>query len=67
MRNRMRRAYRHPPAVGGGLLCENQGMPTIEQILESPARVIDPELRKNIVELEMVRSIEPREDGVRAR
>jgi ATP-binding protein involved in chromosome partitioning len=38
-------------------------MPTREQILESLRAVIDPELRENIVELEMVRSIEPRDDG----
>ena len=38
-------------------------MPTEEQITDALAQVIDPELRKNIVELGMVRSIEPGEDG----
>jgi ATP-binding protein involved in chromosome partitioning len=39
-------------------------MPSREQILEALTVVIDPELRRNIVELEMVRSIEPKPDGV---
>ena len=38
-------------------------MPTREQIMESLRVVIDPELRKDIVELGMVRSIEPADDG----
>ena len=38
-------------------------MPTEEQIREALTKVIDPELRKNIVELGMVRSIEQREGG----
>ncbi|MEX1141420.1 MAG: Mrp/NBP35 family ATP-binding protein [Thermoleophilaceae bacterium] len=38
-------------------------MPTEEQIKEALSRVIDPELRKNIVELGMVRSIETHDDG----
>jgi ATP-binding protein involved in chromosome partitioning len=38
-------------------------MPTEEQINEALSRVIDPELRKNIVELGMVRSIERHGDG----
>jgi len=38
-------------------------MPTEEQINEALSRVIDPELRKNIVELGMVRSIDRRDDG----
>ncbi len=38
-------------------------MPTEEQIREALTRVIDPELRKNIVELGMVRSIERHDDG----
>ena len=37
-------------------------MPTEEQIREALTKVIDPELRKNIVELGMVRSIELGED-----
>jgi ATP-binding protein involved in chromosome partitioning len=39
-------------------------MPTRDQVLESLRVVIDPELRRDIVELEMVRSIELREGGV---
>ena len=46
-------------------LCDNQGMslPTEEQITEKLTAVIDPELRRNIVELGMVRSIEIKDDG----
>jgi ATP-binding protein involved in chromosome partitioning len=40
-----------------------KAMPTEEQIREALTRVIDPELRKNIVELGMVRSIERHDDG----
>src|SRR3954465_5516985 len=39
-------------------------MPSRDQILEALKVVIDPELRRNIVELEMVRSIEPKPGGV---
>jgi ATP-binding protein involved in chromosome partitioning len=39
-------------------------MPTQEQIRDSLRVVIDPELRQNIVELDMVRSIEVHENGV---
>jgi ATP-binding protein involved in chromosome partitioning len=39
-------------------------MPSRDQILEALKVVIDPELRRDIVELEMVRSIEPKADGV---
>jgi ATP-binding protein involved in chromosome partitioning len=39
-------------------------MPTRDQILDSLRAVIDPELRRDIVELEMVRSIEIHENGV---
>ena len=39
-------------------------MPTREQILEALRVVIDPELRRDIVELEMVRSIEVNDGGV---
>ena len=39
-------------------------MPTEEQIKEALSRVIDPELRKNIVELGMVRSIDRHENGM---
>src|SRR3954467_6903158 len=38
-------------------------MPSRDQILEALKVVIDPELRRNIVELEMVGSIEPKPDG----
>jgi len=38
-------------------------MPTEEQIRDALTNVIDPELRKNIVELGMVRAIERRVDG----
>jgi ATP-binding protein involved in chromosome partitioning len=37
--------------------------PTHEQIIEQLREVIDPELRRSIVELEMVRSIEAKPDG----
>src|SRR3954467_14745531 len=39
-------------------------MPTRDQILESLRAVIDPELRRDIVELEMVRSIDVKDGGV---
>ncbi len=39
-------------------------MPTKAQITQALRALIDPELYKNIVELGMVRSIEPRENGV---
>src|ERR687898_1098763 len=39
-------------------------MPTRDQILEALRVVIDPELRRDIVELDMVRSIEIRDGGV---
>jgi ATP-binding protein involved in chromosome partitioning len=39
-------------------------MPTRDQVLEKLRVVIDPELRRSIVELEMVRSIEISADGV---
>jgi ATP-binding protein involved in chromosome partitioning len=39
-------------------------MPTRDQITEALRAVIDPELRRDIVELEMVRSIEIHENGV---
>jgi ATP-binding protein involved in chromosome partitioning len=43
--------------------CHNAGMPTREQILEALKVVIDPELRRDIVELEMVRSIDVKDGG----
>jgi ATP-binding protein involved in chromosome partitioning len=39
-------------------------MPTREQVIESLRAVIDPELRRDIVELEMVRSVEVHANGV---
>jgi len=39
-------------------------MPTRDQVLDSLRSVIDPELRRDIVELEMVRSINVHENGV---
>ena len=39
-------------------------MPTQDQIREALRAVIDPELRKDIVELEMVRSIDVHANGV---
>ncbi|MGI8902271.1 MAG: Mrp/NBP35 family ATP-binding protein [Solirubrobacteraceae bacterium] len=40
------------------------GMPTTEQVRNALRAVIDPELHKDIVELEMVRSIDRHENGV---
>jgi ATP-binding protein involved in chromosome partitioning len=39
-------------------------MPTREQVIDSLRSVIDPELRRDIVELEMVRSVEVHPNGV---
>src|SRR5689334_17068151 len=39
-------------------------MPTTDQVIDSLRAVIDPELRRDIVELEMVRSVEVHENGV---
>ena len=47
----------------GHPLRELVAMPTQEQIREALKVVIDPELRHNIVDLGMVRSIEPVEGG----
>ena len=47
-----------------GRICENARMPTHDEILKSLEAVIDPELRKSIVELGMVRSIEQPGGGV---
>jgi ATP-binding protein involved in chromosome partitioning len=44
-------------------LCHNQTVPTQDQITDALRRVIDPELRKDIVSLGMVRSIEQPEEG----
>src|SRR5919112_1945446 len=62
-----RRVRRSPRAVVGGRrsgACDNGAMPTREQILEALKAVIDPELRRDIVELEMVRSIDVKDGGV---
>src|SRR3954451_19905866 len=40
------------------------GMPPKDAILKALESVIDPELRQNIVELDMVRSIDVHENGV---
>jgi len=45
-------------------LCHNEAVPTREQITEALEAVIDPELRRSIVELDMVRSIEAGANGV---
>jgi metal-sulfur cluster biosynthetic enzyme len=42
---------------------EHMAIPTRDALLQSLTSVIDPELRENIVELGMVRSIEIAEDG----
>ena len=39
-------------------------MPTRDQVIDSLRHVIDPELRRDIVELEMVRSVDVHENGV---
>jgi ATP-binding protein involved in chromosome partitioning len=39
-------------------------MPTREQVIESLRAVIDPELRRDIVELEMVRAVDVHDNGV---
>jgi ATP-binding protein involved in chromosome partitioning len=39
-------------------------MPTRDQVIDSLRAVIDPELRRDIVELEMVRSVEVHQNGV---
>jgi ATP-binding protein involved in chromosome partitioning len=47
-----------------GAFCENGGVPTREQIMQALEAVIDPELRRSIVELGMVRSAEIGGNGV---
>jgi ATP-binding protein involved in chromosome partitioning len=51
------------PGDGRTALLEWVGMPTAEQIRDALSRVIDPELRKDIVSLGMVRSVEQPEPG----
>jgi ATP-binding protein involved in chromosome partitioning len=41
-----------------------KAMPTNDQVIQALRSVIDPELRRDIVELEMVRSVEIHENGV---
>src|SRR5919106_4084879 len=54
-----------PGAEGARSSCHNRlSMPTREQITEALKSVIDPELRKDIVELEMVRAIDIKDGGV---
>jgi ATP-binding protein involved in chromosome partitioning len=45
-------------------VCQNELMLTKDQVTESLRAVIDPELRRDIVELEMVRSIDIHPNGV---
>ena len=53
-----------PQSFWTDLVCENARMPTKDQVTESLRSVIDPELRRDIVELGMVRSIEIHPTGV---
>src|SRR5947209_16858403 len=46
------------------LVCHNGFMPTRDQVIDALRAVIDPELRRDIVELEMVRSVDVHENGV---
>jgi len=48
---------------GGGLVCENVGVPTVEEVRDALTVVIDPELHRSIVELDMVRRIDIGKDG----
>jgi ATP-binding protein involved in chromosome partitioning len=60
-------AQRHervPAAQTSAPVCENGLMPDRDQIRESLKSVIDPELRRSIVELDMVRSIDVSANGV---
>ena len=49
---------------GTAAACHNGSVPTREQITEALKAVIDPELRRSIVELEMVRAIDIKDGGV---
>src|ERR687898_515532 len=61
---RGRAARRDPFGVGRRRLPPTMGLvPTKEQVTEKLTAVIDPELRRSIVELGMVRSIEIRDEG----
>src|SRR5436305_5381152 len=60
-----RRCERGPtPARPGMAAPTMRAMPSREQVIESLRAVIDPELRRDIVELEMVRSVEVHDNGV---
>jgi ATP-binding protein involved in chromosome partitioning len=48
----------------GGALPTIKFMPTRDQVIDSLRSVIDPELRRDIVELEMVRSVDVHDNGV---
>jgi len=57
------------PAAGrriwaSGPVCHNGFMPTREQVIDALRSVVDPELRRDIVELGMVRSLEVHPNGV---
>ncbi len=58
-----RSSVRPPPPRAAQPVCQNGSMPTRDEILQALTAVIDPELRRSIVELEMVRSIDARADG----
>jgi ATP-binding protein involved in chromosome partitioning len=48
----------------GGAVCHNEAVASHEQIRDALSSVIDPELRRSIVELDMVRSIDVSDNGV---
>src|SRR5690349_24565933 len=58
-------AAKHPPRGRHGAFARmaSMALPTQDQITEKLRAVIDPELRRSIVELGMVRSIDVKEDG----
>ena len=60
-RDRGRSEWRGRAPAG---FCQNGGVPTREQIIKALEAVIDPELRRSIVELGMVRSAEIGANGV---
>jgi ATP-binding protein involved in chromosome partitioning len=54
----------HKPLGAHGGVCHNGAVISREQIRDALSSVIDPELRRSIVELDMVRSIEISDNGV---
>src|SRR6201994_213129 len=52
------------PSVFNETFARMGTMPTRDQVIDSLRAVIDPELRRDIVELEMVRSIDIHANGV---